>query len=114
MIYSHLLENIWDIYVGKCMYDENLTVDEQLLGFRDRYPYRMYILNKAINYGIKIVLINDKDSKTHQGAIRQLHELQQLSKIKSFSITKRSMTTVYFCNRMFIAHTLTVNYKNQQ
>ena len=99
------IRKIWDIFVEKCMYGENSTVDEQLLEFRD--PFRMYIPNKPTKYGIKIVLINDNDSKNLLGAIRPVRGLQQLSKLRSFSITKRSLITVYYCNIMFIAHTLT-------
>ena len=98
--------------VGKCIYGENLTVDEQLLVFRGRYPFRMYIPIKPTKYGIKIIFINDEDSKNLQGAIRPVRGLQQLSKLGSFSITKRSLSTVYYCNKIFIAHTLFFNYKN--
>jgi hypothetical protein len=35
------------------------TTDEQLLGFRDRCPFRVYISNKPDKYGIKIVMICD-------------------------------------------------------
>ncbi|KAJ8909642.1 hypothetical protein NQ315_015334 [Exocentrus adspersus] len=40
-----------------------VTIDEQLLGFRGRCPFRMYIPNKLSKYGIKIVLVCDVSSK---------------------------------------------------
>jgi hypothetical protein len=35
------------------------TIDEQLLGFRDRCPFRVYIPNEPDKYGIKIIMICD-------------------------------------------------------
>ena len=40
-----------------------VTVDEQLVGFRGRCPFRMYLPNKPNKYGIKIVMAADVDSK---------------------------------------------------
>ncbi|XP_066149862.1 piggyBac transposable element-derived protein 4-like [Euwallacea fornicatus] len=40
-----------------------LTIDEQLLGFRGRCPFRTYIPNKPSNDGIKIVMLCDSSSK---------------------------------------------------
>ena len=37
----------------------NLTVNEQLLAFRGRYPFRQYIFSKARKYGIKIWTVCD-------------------------------------------------------
>ena len=42
---------------------KNLTVDEHLLPFRGKCPFRMYILNKPAKYCIKIVMVNDVVSK---------------------------------------------------
>ncbi|XP_046960296.1 piggyBac transposable element-derived protein 4-like [Vanessa cardui] len=40
-----------------------ITVDEQLVGFRGRCPFRMYIPNKPNKYGIKLVMAADVNSK---------------------------------------------------
>ncbi|GBP51861.1 PiggyBac transposable element-derived protein 4 [Eumeta japonica] len=40
-----------------------LTIDEQLLGFRGRCPFRMYIPSKPNKYGLKILMLCD--SKTN-------------------------------------------------
>lgn len=70
------VREIWDIFIERCgkLYvpHENLTVDEQLLGFRGRCPFRMYIPNKPAKYGIKLVLINDSKSKYLVGGIPYL------------------------------------------
>lgn len=42
--------------------NENITVDEQLVGFRGRYPFKQYIPSKPSKYGIKIWTLHD--SKT--------------------------------------------------
>nr|CAI5858234.1 unnamed protein product [Callosobruchus analis] len=57
------IKKIWDSYVRNCQDNytpsEYATVDEQLLGFRGRCPFRMYLPNKPDKYGIKIVMLCD-------------------------------------------------------
>lgn len=59
---------IWQIFIDNCknLYvpSQNITVDEQLLGFRGRCPFRMCIPNKPAKYGIKLVLANDAQAST--------------------------------------------------
>src|SRR5215469_7990135 len=61
------VRTIWDIFMGNCekMYtpSEHLTIDEQLLEFRGRSPFRMYIPNKPAKYSLKLVCANDIESK---------------------------------------------------
>lgn len=58
---------IWEIFIKQCrdLYKPGsyVTIDEQLLAFRGRCPFRMYIPNKPAKYGIKIVLTCDVRSK---------------------------------------------------
>lgn len=49
-----------------------ITVDEQLVGFRGRCPFRMYIPNKPNKYGIKLVMAADVHSKYVINAIPYL------------------------------------------
>ncbi|UYV82603.1 hypothetical protein LAZ67_22000093 [Cordylochernes scorpioides] len=42
---------------------EYLTVDEMLVGFREKCPFKIYIPSKPNKYGIKIVIL--ADSRTH-------------------------------------------------
>ncbi|XP_029639694.1 uncharacterized protein LOC115214803 [Octopus sinensis] len=50
-------QNLQDGYVpSSCM-----TVDEQLVSFRGRYPFRVYIPSKSGKYGIKIWAICDNE-----------------------------------------------------
>lgn len=64
--FAHIRE-IWDQFIAKCreVYKPGsfLTIDEQLVGFRGRCPFKMYIPNKPDKYGIKIVLICDVKTK---------------------------------------------------
>ena len=61
-----LIRVLWELVVAKCK--ENwvagpiVTVDEQLLGFRGRVLFRMFIANKPNRYGIKIFMSADAES----------------------------------------------------
>ncbi|KAL7645266.1 UNVERIFIED_CONTAM: hypothetical protein RMT77_003652 [Armadillidium vulgare] len=61
------IRTILDIFIGNCekMYtlSENLTIDEQLLAFKGKCPFRMYIPNKPAKYGIKLKFCTDNKSK---------------------------------------------------
>lgn len=54
---------IWEEFISS--YHENykpgsyVTVDEQLLWFRGRCPYKIYISSKPSNCGLKIVMVCD-------------------------------------------------------
>jgi hypothetical protein len=61
------IRNIWEIFIKQCreLYKPGsyVTIDEQLLAFKGRCPFRMYIPNKPAKYGIKIVLVCDVRTK---------------------------------------------------
>lgn len=61
------IRNVFDLFNVNCrrLYSpgEHLTVDEQLLGFRGKCPFRMYIPSKPAKYGVKMVMICDNKSK---------------------------------------------------
>jgi len=54
-IWEPFVKNCQDIYCPR----ENVTVDEQLLDFRGRCIFRMYIPNKPAKYGIKLMMVCD-------------------------------------------------------
>lgn len=60
------IRKIWDIFIANCTkyYEPSnrCTVDEQLLSFRGRCSFRMYIKSKPDKYGLKIVTLNDADT----------------------------------------------------
>lgn len=61
------VREIWDILIENCKSSyiptSYITIDEQLLGFRGRCGFRMYIPNKPSKYGIKIVMTCDSSTK---------------------------------------------------
>lgn len=61
------IKEVWGAFVSNCT--ENYkpssycTIDEQLVGFRGRCPFRVYMSNKPNKYGLKIVMICDNATK---------------------------------------------------
>ncbi|XP_039286826.1 piggyBac transposable element-derived protein 4-like [Nilaparvata lugens] len=70
------IKKVWDLFVMNC--SENYqpssfcTIDEQLVGFRGRCPFRVYMPKKPNRYGIKILMICDNDTKYMFNAIPYL------------------------------------------
>ncbi|UYV83718.1 hypothetical protein LAZ67_23002315, partial [Cordylochernes scorpioides] len=58
-IFQTIIEKIQSCYTPA----EYLTVDEMLVGFRRKCPFKIYIPSKPNKYGIKIVIL--ADSRTH-------------------------------------------------
>lgn len=60
------IREIWNIFINNCKSNfkpgKNVTIDEQLLSFRGRCAFRVYIRNKPDKYGLKIVVINDSET----------------------------------------------------
>lgn len=67
------VRKVWDLLISQCKNNyipgPHLTIDEQLLAFRGRCPFRMYIPNKPSKYGIKIPMICDSGTKYMINAI---------------------------------------------
>ncbi|XP_058983469.1 piggyBac transposable element-derived protein 4-like [Musca domestica] len=70
------VRKIWDIFIRQCntsyIPGSHVTIDEQLLGFRGRCPFKIYIPNKPNKYGIKIPMICDSTTKYMFNAIPYL------------------------------------------
>ncbi|XP_032671956.1 piggyBac transposable element-derived protein 4-like [Odontomachus brunneus] len=60
------VRKIWNIFIGNCQRyytpSKKCTVDEQLLSFRGRCIFRMYIKSKPNKYGLKVVTLNDAET----------------------------------------------------
>ncbi|XP_068204475.1 piggyBac transposable element-derived protein 4-like isoform X1 [Palaemon carinicauda] len=60
------IRSLWDQVIANCIanYEPSghLTVDEQLLAFRGRCAFRVYIANKPAKYGIKLVMACDTET----------------------------------------------------
>ncbi|XP_011858775.1 PREDICTED: piggyBac transposable element-derived protein 4-like [Vollenhovia emeryi] len=61
------IRDLWETFISKCRGyytpSNNVTIDEQLLGFRGNFGARAYIKSKPARYGLKIISMND--AKTH-------------------------------------------------
>lgn len=61
------IREVWEEFENVCKdyYEPGpyITIDEQLLAFRGRCPFKMYIPNKPAKYGIKFILVCDVGSK---------------------------------------------------
>ncbi|XP_043284980.1 uncharacterized protein [Venturia canescens] len=57
------IRDIWSTFLKNCdkyyCSDQNLTIDNHLVSFRGRCPFKTYMRNKRHKHGIKIVMIND-------------------------------------------------------
>lgn len=54
-LFDHIVETSKSLYSPS----DCTTIDEQLLGFRGRCPFRMYIPSKLDKYGIKLLMFCD-------------------------------------------------------
>ncbi|GBP71879.1 PiggyBac transposable element-derived protein 4 [Eumeta japonica] len=57
-LFDHIVETSKNLYSPS----DCTTIDEQLLGFRGRCPFRMYIPSKPDKYGIKLLMFCDAKS----------------------------------------------------
>ena len=64
-LFNQVIQNCRDNWVAGPV----VTIDKQLVGFRGRCPFRMYISNKPNKYGIKIFMVCDSDSQYCLNAI---------------------------------------------
>lgn len=57
------IRDIWTAFISNCTRyytpHEYCTIDEQLLGFRGKCPFRVYIASKPDKYGLKIITMCD-------------------------------------------------------
>lgn len=71
-----LVSEIWNILIDKCQKNYQpssyLTIDEQLVGFRGKCPFKMYIPSKRNKYGIKIIMLCDQATRYLINAIPYL------------------------------------------
>ena len=60
------LRRIWNEFIAKCRANyvphEQMTIDEQLVTFRGRCPFKMFIPSKPGRYGIKIWALCDSEN----------------------------------------------------
>lgn len=98
------IRKVWEIFVQKCR--ENyipgpyLTVDEQLLAFRGKCGFRMYIPNKPAKYGLKMVMLCDSGTKYMVDAIPYLGKNSNTTNMPLGEFYVKELTkTVHGSNR---------------
>lgn len=90
------IREIWTDFIENCkkLYSPSqfCTIDEQLLGFRGRCPFRIYIKSKPDKYGIKFVTLNDAKTGYMLNAVPYtgIVENERLESIPDFYVRKLS------------------------
>ncbi|PSN57460.1 hypothetical protein C0J52_08041 [Blattella germanica] len=120
------IRDITDMFASNCqeMYTPSTccTIDEQLLAFRGRCPFRIYIPNKPAKYGIKLVMLCDSKTfyavniipyvgkATHNGDIPLAdYFVKKLS--KPIHGTNRNITTDNWFTSVSLGSSLLEDYK---
>ena len=94
--FTHIRE-IQNLFIANCTSYYNpgkcVTIDEQLLPFRGRCSFKMYIPSKPDNYGIKILMLNDSETFYMINAIPYVGkvnpaELEEKEGIPSYFVRK--------------------------
>lgn len=86
------IRDVWTKFIdnSKSLYtpSEFVTIDEQLLGFRGKCPFRVYLQNKPDKYGLKVVMMNDAKTYYMLNAIPYVGKLNLPNKepIPSFYV----------------------------
>ena len=118
------IRELWEMFIQRCRSSynpsENCTVDEQLVGFRGRCPFRMYIPSKPARYGIKIWWIADSTSHYAYNAqiyVRRIGNLPEVGQgqrvvedlARPLMNTGRNVTTDNFFTSIPLAQSLMSN-----
>lgn len=99
------ISDIWELFVHNCMMNYKpssyVTIDEQLIGFRGKCPFRMYIPSKPNKYGIKLVMMCDNSTKYMVNALPYLGKGTVPTKqpVADFFVEKLVAPTVSGSNR---------------
>lgn len=99
------IRKVWEIFINHCRSNyipgPYVTIDEQLLGFRGRCPFRMYIPNKPNKYGLKIVMTCDSGTRYMVDAMPYLDKCTQTNGlplgefcVKELTIQKQFMAVI--------------------
>ncbi|XP_011707611.1 PREDICTED: piggyBac transposable element-derived protein 4-like [Wasmannia auropunctata] len=86
------IREIWDIFIENCgkyyRPSSKCTVDEQLLSFRGRCIFRMYMKAKPDKYGLKILTLNDASTAYLVFAILYLGQNAKISNPQKLPISE--------------------------
>lgn len=92
------IRKIWDIFINNCRRyykpSSECTVDEQLLSFRGRCIFRMYIKSKPDKYGLKLITLNDASTAYLIWAIPYLGKSAKLANLEKLPASEFFFTEV--------------------
>ena len=112
---------IWEMFLSRCRMCYSLgpngTIDEMLVGFRGRCPFRVYMPSKPNRYGIKIWVLADSDTcyfynaQIYLGKEGNLPEVGQASRVvmdlcRPIYQSGRNITTDNFFTSVPLANNL--------
>ena len=118
-----LIREVWDAFIQHCRENytpgEDVTVDEQLLAFRGRCKFKMYMPKKPAKYGLKLVLACDCSTSymfnaipyLGKGSIKKSKEINQgqiltLKLLEDYTNTGRTVTTDNWFTSLPLANAL--------
>lgn len=90
------IRELWEIFISNCTsyYTpfQYCTIDEQLVGFRGKCPFKIYMSSKPDKYGIKIMMMNDSKTFYMVNAIPYVGKVQTQDKesVPAFYVRKLS------------------------
>lgn len=110
------------VYRLKMLYNPGhcVTVDEQLIPFRGRCPFRQYIPNKPYRYGIKLWIVCDSETayaynmEIYTGRDRNCHpEVKQGQRVV-LQLTEGLEGRNVTCDNFFTSHELAIELKKRK
>ena len=115
------IRDLWEQFIQRCRMcyvpGPNCTIDEQLVGFRGRCPFRIYMPSKPDRYGVKIWWICDSElsyaynGQVYVGRVGTLSEVGLGNRVvldlcRPIEQTRRNLTTDCFFTSLPLAQTL--------
>nr|XP_022904749.1 piggyBac transposable element-derived protein 4-like [Onthophagus taurus] len=113
-----MVSYIWDLFIQQCktcvIPDTNVTIDEQLVGFRDRCTFVQYMPSKPAKYGVKIFWMCESTSdyfEIVQTLVRGIHNSGRNLTIDNF-FTSVPLATYLLHKNITVVGTLRQNKRD--
>ena len=108
------IRKLWDDFIAQCVKSyipgPHITVNEQLLAFRGRCAFKMYIANKPAKYGMKLVMACDTESKCMLNIMPHLRKgTTRASSGLTLSLPRSSIDDLVFS--VFLSNFFKLSYK---
>ena len=97
------MSKIWEVFISNCKQrycpGENITIDEQLLAFRGRCGFRMYVANNPAKYGLKIMMVCHRKNNYMLNAIPYLEKTKPPDAVVLGHYITMELCKPYFCRK---------------